>query len=109
MASEADIPGVTGPGSNQATLVNLSVVTHRFENDVELWDTWIVGAPIADKDVTTTLTVAVIDDLNHDGVYNDAPGVQRPERRRPHRRRDLEAIGVASKVETVDFRINGAS
>ncbi len=58
---------------------------------------------------TTTLTVAVIDDLNHDGIYNDAPAVvtdQNADGRID--RRDLEAIGVASKVETVDFRINGA-
>jgi hypothetical protein len=39
----------------------------------ELSDTWIVGAPIAGQNVDTTLTVAVIDDLNHDGIYNDAP------------------------------------
>lgn len=104
------LPGFSGPGTNLANLFNLTGVTDRSKNDVEIWDTWIVGAPIAGKDVTTTLTVAVIDDLNHDGIYNDAPAVvtdQNADGRID--RRDLEAIGVASKVETVDFRINGAS
>ena len=34
-----------------------------------------MGAAIAGKDVDTTLTVAVVGDLNHDGVFNDAPNV----------------------------------
>ncbi len=108
--TNSTIPGFSGPGTNLANLFNLTGVTDRSANDVEIWDTWIVGAPIAGKDVTTTLTVAVIDDLNHDGIYNDAPPVvtdQNADGRID--RRDLEAIGVASKVETVDFRINGAS
>jgi hypothetical protein len=104
------VRGFSGPGTNLANLFNLSGVTDRSKSDVELWDTWIVGAPIAGKDVTSTLTVAVIDDLNDDGIYNDAPNVvtdQNADGRID--RRDLEAIGVASKVETVVFRINGAS
>ena len=108
--TNSTLPGFSGPGTNLANLFNLTGVTDRSKNDVEIWDTWIVGAPIAGKDVTTTLTVAVIDDLNHDGIYNDAPAVvtdQNADGRID--RRDLEAIGVASKVETVDFRINGAS
>ena len=40
-----------------------------------MWDTWIVGAPIAGQNVDTTLTVAEVADLNHDGIYNDAPNV----------------------------------
>ena len=107
--TNSTLPGFSGPGTNLANLFNLTGVTDRSKNDVEIWDTWIVGAPIAGKDVTTTLTVAVIDDLNHDGIYNDAPAVvtdQNADGRID--RRDLEAIGVASKVETVDFRINGA-
>ncbi|GAA4689324.1 hypothetical protein [Nocardioides nanhaiensis] len=108
--TNSTLPGFSGPGTNLANLFNLTGVTDRSKDDVELWDTWIVGAPIAGKDVTTTLTVAVIDDLNHDGIYNDAPGVV-PDQNADGRidRRDLEAIGVASKIETVDFRINGAS
>ena len=107
--TNSTLSGFSGPGTNLANLFNLSGVTDRSKNNIELWDTWIVGAPIAGKDVTTTLTVAVIDDLNHDGIYNDAPGVvtdQNADGRID--RRDLEAIGVASKVETVEFRINGA-
>lgn len=107
--TNSTLPGFSGPGTNLANLFNLSGVTDRSKKGVELWDTWIVGAPIAGKDVTTTLTVAVIDDLNHDGIYNDAPAVvtdQNADGRVD--RGDLEIMGVASKVETVEFRINGA-
>lgn len=107
--TNSTLPGFSGPGTNLANLFNLSGVTDRSKNDVELWDTWIVGAPIAGRDVTTTLTVAVIDDLNDDGIYNDAPAVvtdQNADGRIDQG--DLELIGVASKVETVEFRINGA-
>jgi len=108
--TNSTLPGFSGPGTNLANLFNLSGVTDRSKNDVELWDTWIVGAPIAGKDVTTTLTVAVIDDLDGDGIYDDAPPVIADENADGRiDARDLEAIGVASKVETVDFRINGAT
>ena len=103
------LPDFSGPGTNLANLFNLTGVTDRSKNDVQIWDTWIVGAPIAGKDVNTTLTVAVIDDLDNDGIYNDAPAVVTDQNADGRiNRRDLKAIGVASKVETVDFRINGA-
>lgn len=106
--TNATLPGFSGPGTNLAGLFNLSGVTDRSEGDTELWDTWIVGAPIAGTNVETTVTVAMIADLNKDGIYNDAPAVV-PDATGDGKvdRRDLEAIGVASKVETVDFRING--
>jgi len=74
----------------------------------ELWDTWIVGAPIAGQNVDTTLTVAVIDDLNHDGIFNDAPNVV-PDLNNDGRidAGDLKLLGVASNIVTVPFRING--
>lgn len=102
------LPGFSGPGTNLANLFNLTGVTDRSRGDVVVQDTWIVGAPIAGRDVTTTLTVAVVADLNGDGVYNDAPAVvsdQNGDGRVDER--DLRILGVASKVETVDFRING--
>ena len=73
-----------------------------------MWDTWIVGAPIAGSNVDTTLTVAVIDDLNNDGVFNDAPNVV-PDLNNDGRidADDLKLLGVASNIVTVPFHING--
>lgn len=102
-------PAFSGPGTNLANLFNLTGITNRDDKETELWDTWIVGAAIAGKDVDTTLTVAVIDDLNHDGIFNDAPNVV-PDLNGDGRidAEDLEMLGVASNIVTVPFRINGA-
>jgi hypothetical protein len=99
----------SGPGTNLANLFNLTGITNRDNKETELWDTWIVGAPIAGQNVDTTLTVAVVDDLNHDGVFNDAPNVV-PDLNHDGRvdAQDLELLGVASNIVTVPFRINGA-
>jgi hypothetical protein len=102
-------PGFSGPGTNLANLFNLTGITNRDSKETELWDTWIVGAAIAGQNVNTTLTVAVIDDLNHDGIYNDAPNVV-PDLNNDGRidAEDLKLLGVASNIVTVPFRINGA-
>jgi hypothetical protein len=102
------LPGFSGPGTNVANLFNITGVTNRDDKETELWDTWIVGMAIAGKDVDATLTVAVVDDLNHDGIYNDAPNVV-PDLNGDGRvdARDLEQLGVASNIVTVPFRING--
>jgi hypothetical protein len=102
-------PAFSGPGTNLANLFNLTGITNRDNKETELWDTWIVGAAIAGKNVDTTLTVAVIDDLNHDGVFNDAPNVV-PDLNHDGRidAEDLELLGVASNIVTVPFHINGA-
>ena len=103
------LPGFSGPGTNLANLFNLTGITNRDDKETELWDTWIVGAPIAGQNVNTTLTVAVIADLNHDGIFNDAPNVVTDLN---HDGRidaaDLKLLGVASNIVTVPFRINGA-
>jgi hypothetical protein len=53
------------------------------------------------------LTVAVIDDLNHDGIYNDAPDTIKDVNADGRiDGDDLKAIGVASNVETVHFHLN---
>ena len=103
------LPGFSGPGTNLANLFNLTGITNRDAKETELWDTWIVGAPIAGQNVNTTLTVAVIKDLNHDGIFNDAPNVV-PDLNNDGRidARDLKLLGVASNVVRVPFRINGA-
>ena len=103
------LPGFSGPGTNLAGLFNLTGITNRDSKETELWDTWIVGAAIAGQNVNTTLTVAVIDDLNHDGIFNDAPNVV-PDLNNDGRidAADLKLLGVASNIVTVPFRINGA-
>jgi hypothetical protein len=103
------LPGFSGPGTNLANLFNLTGITNRDDKETELWDTWIVGAAIAGQNVNTTLTVAVIDDLNHGGVFNDAPNVV-TDLNDDGRidAQDLELLGVASNIVTVPFRINGA-
>ena len=103
------IAGFSGPGTNLANLFNLSGITNRTSRETELWDTWIVGAPIAGQNVNTTLTVAVVDDLNHDGIYNDAPSVVNDINKDGKiDAKDLKSLGVASNIVTVPFRINGA-
>jgi hypothetical protein len=103
------LPGFSGPGTNLANLFNLTGITNRDDKETELWDTWIVGAPIAGQNVDTTLTVAVVADLNQDGVFNDAPNVV-PDLNHDGRvdAQDLALLGVASNIVTVPFRINGA-
>ena len=103
------LPGFSGPGTNLANLFNLTGITNRDDKETELWDTWIVGAAIAGQNVDTTLTVAVVDDLNQDGVFNDAPNVV-PDLNNDGRvdAQDLDLLGVASNIVTVPFRINGA-
>ncbi|MET9660405.1 hypothetical protein [Streptomyces sp. NPDC006510] len=105
--TNSTLPGFSGPGTNLANLFNLSGVTNRTPHRTELWDTWIVGAPIAGQNVDTTLTVAVVDDLNHDGIYNDAPGVVKDlDGDGRIGAKDLDLMGVASNIVTVPFHIN---
>lgn len=107
--TNGDRVGFSGPGTNLANLFNLSGVTNRQPNETELWDTWIVGADIAGQNVNSTLTVAVVDDLNHDGVYNDAPNVVNDLNHDGKvDARDLKAMGVASNIVTVPFHISGS-
>lgn len=104
------LPGFSGAGTNLANLFNLTGITNRTAEETEIWDTWIVGAAIAGKDVDTTLTVAVVADLNGDGVYNDAPGVVKDANGDGVLdAKDLAAMGVASNIATVKFHINGAA
>jgi hypothetical protein len=103
------IAGFSGPGTNLANLFNLTGVTNRTAHETELWDTWIVGAPIAGQDVDTTLTVAEVADLNHDGIFNDAPNVVLDVNHDGRvDAKDIQAMGVASNIVTVPFHINGA-
>ena len=35
----------SGPGTNLANLFNVTGVTRLTDDEIELWDTWIIGAP----------------------------------------------------------------
>ena len=90
---------------NLANLFNLTGFTNQKTN--EIWDTWIVGAPLFGKNVPSVLRVAVAADRNKDGIYNDAPAVV-PDANHDGRinATDLKAYGVASNVVAVPFRIS---
>jgi hypothetical protein len=90
---------------NLANLFNLTGFTNQKTNEV--WDTWIVAAPLFGKNVRSVLGVAVAADKNKDGVYNDAPAVV-PDANRDGRINtlDLKAFGVASNIVTVPFQIS---
>jgi hypothetical protein len=105
--TSATLPGFSGPGTNLAGLFNLTGVTNRTPEETELWDTWMVGAPVAGSGVDTVLTVAVIKDLNHDGIYNDAPDLVTDANGDGRINfRDLKALGVASNIVRVPFHIS---
>ncbi len=99
-----------GAGScqNLANLFNITGVTDLSEHETELWDTWIVGAPLFGVDVQSTIYVAVADDLNGDGIFNDAPGVvPDADGNGLCDKRDLKRLGIASNIESTRFFING--
>lgn len=100
----------SGPGTNLANLFNTTGIADRTEDSTEILDNWIVGAPAFGQNTTSTLTAAVIKDLDKNGVYDDAPATV-PDANGDGRidAKDVSALGTASDVETVTFRINGAS
>jgi hypothetical protein len=89
---------------NLANLFNLTGFTSQKTNEV--WDTWLVGAPVFGKNVRSVLRVAVAADKNKDGIYNDAPAVV-PDVNGDGRINalDLKAFGIASEIVTVPFQI----
>jgi hypothetical protein len=95
-----------GSGQNFAGVFNLTMVGDRGRNHATIQDTWLVGAP-AFGTGQTKVTVAVVDDLDHNGVYDDAPNVV-PDADGNGRvdARDLRALGVASNVAVVPFSIS---
>ena len=95
-----------GPGANVANLFNLTGVTDQHADDTQIWDTWIVGAPNFGRNVDATIFAAIAADKNHDGIYDDAPDTV-PDANHDGvvDERDLQAFGIASNVEHVDFHI----
>ena len=52
--------------------------------------------------------MAVVDDLDHDGVYNDAPDVVTDANHDGRiDARDLRALGVASNIVTIHLHLAG--
>jgi hypothetical protein len=117
LGADERLPGVivllstttVGVGSchNVANLFNLTGVTNLSAEGVELWDTWLVGAPNFGVDTESQVYVAVAADLNGDGIYNDAPNVV-PDANGDGKcdARDLRAFGVASNIKSAKFYIN---
>jgi hypothetical protein len=96
-----------GPGQNIANLFNLTGVTDLSDDETELWDTWIVGAPNFGVNTESTVYVAVVDDLDGNGIFDDAPDVvPDTDADGDVDARDLKAIGLASRVEKATFFIN---
>lgn len=98
-----------GAGScqNVANLFNMTGVTDVTPDAVELWDTWLVGAPNFGVNTSSSIFVAVADDLNQDGVYNDAPDVVSDvDGDGVCSVKDLKALGLASNVAKARFFVN---
>lgn len=91
---------------NLANLFNLTGVTNVTKTDAEIWDTWIVGAPLFGKG-KTKIYVAVAADINNDGIYNDAPNaVPDADGNGVCNKKDLKAFGVSSNIVKEKFFIN---
>lgn len=97
-----------GPGQNLANLFNLTGVSDRTQNATEITDDWLVGAAAFGKNVQSEVIVAVVKDLNGNGIFDDAPNVV-PDANKDGKIdvKDVKALGLASNVDTVKFRING--
>jgi hypothetical protein len=96
-----------GPGANLAGLFNITGVTNQTSSETELWATWIVAAPACGTSGTTRLWVAVVDDLNHNGIYDDAPNaVADLNGDGKINGKDLQLLGVASNIVTTEFNLH---
>lgn len=96
-----------GSCQNLANLFNLTGITNIDEDEVEIWDTWIVGAPLFGRETKSKTFVAVASDHNGDGIYNDAPAVL-PDANGDGKCNvhDLKAFGIASNIAKTKFYIN---
>jgi hypothetical protein len=95
-----------GAGANVANLFNLTGVTDQEADKTQIWDTWIVGAPVFGRNVDSTIYAAIATDKDHNGIYDDAPdSVPDADRDGDVDEADLQAAGVASDVEDVHFHV----
>ncbi len=96
-----------GSCQNIANLFNLTGVTNMTAEETELWDTWIVGAPLFGVNTDSKIYVAVAEDLNMDGIYNDAPDiVPDADGDGVCGAKDIKAFGTASNIAKARFFIN---
>lgn len=92
---------------NVANLFNLTGVTNREAAKTELWDTWIVGAPVFGVNTPSTVYAAIAADKDRDGVFNDAPSVlPDADGNGICDDKDLKAFGLASNIRKASFFIN---
>lgn len=97
----------SNPGQNLAGLFNVTGIGNMDDDEVDIWDTWIIGASVFGVGVRSTLYVAVAADLNEDGIFNDAPDeVPDADGDGDVDQKDLRAFGVASQIARVKFFIN---
>jgi hypothetical protein len=126
-ANAAPFPGAFGPGKdeafqglivltsttlggsceNLAGVFNLTGPTNVAEDEVEIWDTWIVEAAYSGTHTASTLWVAVAADKNGDGIFNDAPDTV-PDSNGDGKcnERDIRDFGSASNIVEKHFFIN---
>lgn len=97
-----------GQGQNFAGVFNQTMVGDRKPGRAVIHDQWLVGAA-AFGTGNSRLTVAVVDDLDGNGVYDDAPDVvPDADGDGDVDKFDLAELGVASNIVSVPFSINGA-
>jgi len=97
----------TGSCQNLANLFNLTGVTNVTDDEVEIWDTWLVGAPLFGQATKSRVFVAVAKDINGDGIYNDAPAsVPDANNDGKCNKHDLKKFGVVSNIAKSKFYIN---
>jgi len=97
------------PCANLANLFNVTGVTDIGSSSVELWDNWIVGAPNFGVGTSSVVFAAVAEDLDGDGIFNDAPDVVPDvDGNGICNATDLVAVGLASNIAGARFFINGS-
>jgi hypothetical protein len=91
---------------NLAGLFNLTGVTNRKPDEDEIWDTWIIGAPLFGVRTLSTLFVAEAADNDRNGIFDDAPNVV-PDANHDGKcdGNDLRAFGLSSAVVAKRFFI----
>ena len=92
---------------NLANLFNLTGPTNVEDDETEIWDTWIISQPSFGVHTESTMYVAEVADLNHDGIHNDAPNVV-PDVNHDGKCRavDVQALGLDSELSETHFSIN---
>jgi len=92
---------------NLANLFNLTGPTNVEDDETEIWDTWIISQPSFGVHTASTMYVAEVADLNHDGIHNDAPDVV-PDVNHDGKCRaaDVRALGLDSELSETHFNIN---